>query len=62
MDYCTNNLYKEQVINESGIKGSACSKNDCTTCDNLMSCYMDAAQNEKITDVDYGGYETEIHY
>lgn len=63
MDCHSNNLYMEQVINESGIKGSACIKNDCSICESLTSCYMDAVtSNENIIDVNYGGYDTEIHY
>lgn len=61
-DY-TNNLYMEQVISDSGIKGNVCSKNDCTVCGNLVSCYMDASKKEDNSqDINYGGYETEIHY
>lgn len=63
MEDHTNNLYMEQVINESGIKGNVCSKFDCTICDNLIGCYMDASIKENITvDTNYGGYETETHY
>lgn len=59
----TNNLYMEQIINESGIKGSVCSKNDCTICNSIVTCYMDVSKREdNIVDVNYGGYETEIHY
>lgn len=52
----------EQVINESGIKSNACGKDDCTLCKNIVSCYIDASEKDNIMDVDYGGYETEIHY
>lgn len=59
----TNNLYMEQIINESGIKGIVCSKSDCTVCNNIISCYMDASKREdNIVDVNYGGYDTETHY
>ncbi len=59
----TNNLYMEQVINESDIKGNTCSKSDCTICDNIVSCYLDASKKDIINEeVDYGGYETEVHY
>lgn len=58
----TNNLYMEQVINESDVKGFTCSKSDCTICDNLVSCYMDASRKDNNEDVNYGGYETETHY
>lgn len=57
------NPYMEQIINESDIKGNACSKSDCTICDNLVSCYMNALQHEDSNkDITYGGYETETHY
>ena len=62
MNINSNKLYMEQVINESGIKGSACSKNDCMTCENLTNCYRDASIKENESDTDYGGYETETHY
>ena len=56
-------LYMEQVVNESEIKSSACSKENCVTCDNLVGCYMDASRKENDKEeVDYGGYETEMHY
>lgn len=59
----TNNLYMEQVINESGIKGNVCTKNDCTICDNIIACYIDTSKKEDGNkDVNYGGYETEMHY
>lgn len=59
----TNNLYMAQVINESGIKGNACSKSDCAICNNLISCYMDTLNRDNThEEVNYGGYETEIHY
>lgn len=59
----SNNLYMEQVINESGIKGYACSKSDCTVCNSLINCYMEASKEEDNNrDLNYGGYETETHY
>ncbi len=59
----SNDLYMEQVINESGIKGNTCSKKDCTLCKYLIACYNDASKEESIIkDVNYGGYETETHY
>lgn len=57
-----NNLYMEQIINESGIKGIVCSKCECAFCDNIHNCYMDASKVEDVVDINYGGYETEIHY
>lgn len=57
-----NSMYMEQIINESGIKGTACSKIECASCDNILNCYMDASKVEDDADINYGGYETEIHY
>lgn len=59
----TNNLYMKQIIKESGIKSNACNRDDCTSCNNLIKCYIDASKKEDSNiDLNYGGYETEIHY
>ncbi len=61
-DY-TNNLYMEQIISESEIKGTVCSRFDCIDCDNLVACYIDASKQENSNeDLNYGGYETETHF
>lgn len=37
--------------------------NDCTICDNLVGCYLDASKEENNnSDSNYGRYETETHY
>ncbi len=55
-------LFMEQVITESGIKGDACLKSDCTDCDNLTNCYKESRKDTMDKDINYGGYETEMHY
>ncbi len=53
----------EQIIEESGIKGSSCSKEDCSLCDNIQKCYQELISvSDKNEEIDYGGYETETHY
>lgn len=48
-------LFMEQVITESGIKGDACLKSDCTDCDNLTNCYKESRKDTMDKDINYGG-------
>lgn len=63
MDNYCKRLYMGQIIDESGIKGNACSKSDCSICDNLINCFEDASNHtDNNIDTNYGGYDTEIHF
>lgn len=59
-----NNIFKEQIICESGIKCNSCGNDYCYLCDNIEKCYRDAitANNNQNENINHGGYETEMHY